>query len=836
MGGPLEQDPFLYNGVSNRSRGWKTKMPDKTLEVQQSLGLSVMRWDGASMSSNAWNHLKRDPELWHRDGNCYVHLYGQGHSRGGPAFKVPFSGLLEAKSYPLIDRFMARNVTKLISHAQGDIGDPVRRSHIELFIPAPPRSMVGESLGIALVSLMHSMHEFRSEDVDNVQDMIDYLDEEGYLNLRNNPTHALAILHLAEVFQLKYLYINSFAHCCGMSDQLFSIPEYQHVSPTTRKLIRRARVEMNLKLGRSTNMIGSFLQCELSEAHLGLYSGAQVHLQRFRTLLYDFYTARFGSYPPPSIDPRTMIFEVDVFRAMSNDFETLFQYLVDETFDTTHSSPFLAQGGICTWQSVRSFDMRNEFTTLFHPLPLLPNVSHESTSKRIAWLGKQTKSNQKQREGIQAALLRATNRRDDLLKNGLVRSYRRFEEDSVNPPTKGDKLENLGPMDGRKVRWILIYAMYQVLRQATEIPPEVGDTARAPYHLCISTTNLPPWDEERPLHSLVRRQTDHITRSASAFKAVWGSGRPSASRQRSIEIKPDIDYFALTHSESTATEAKDGGARLRRTKSWRGSFTNGLSRSLTGRRPSAKLTKQPPNKAARSANKIQYHEIIVQGYGNGLNDIEATLANLPSPTARVAIAEEDPALSALSRYSSNRDLGNSKEGSAKASDTSVSESSSGPSAGLSSSHQGSGVDTCSGVSDGQHDAASRQPGSSCFAGIRRRINDEGAPDASCGLMEPFKRRPRSVNGDFRRETTESAPANIRRVNSVAPQIAMPTPRSPMAWDHVQAVMEIKAKSWMANDVRPEWEQYTDVGGLTELAPPNGKSTSMPPLKEKDTKA
>lgn len=141
-------------------------------------------------------------------------------------------------------------MTRPAEYLQNGNGDAARQSRIELFIPAPPRStkqqayqyhlatrnfiayvfrrsMVGQNLGSALVTLMHSMHSFRSKNSDNVPDLMDYLDEEGYLNFRNHPVHALAVLHLAETFQLRDLYINAFAHCCGMSDQLFNVSEYQ---------------------------------------------------------------------------------------------------------------------------------------------------------------------------------------------------------------------------------------------------------------------------------------------------------------------------------------------------------------------------------------------------------------------------------------------------------------------------------------------------------------------------------------------------------------------------------------------------------------------------------
>lgn len=87
--------------------------------------------------------------------------------------------------------------------------------------------MVGNTLGDALVGVFHSMHEFRSDVDDNVEDLMEYLDEEGYLDMANQPNHALAILHLAECFQMKELYIRAFAHCVGMNDSLVSSTEYQ---------------------------------------------------------------------------------------------------------------------------------------------------------------------------------------------------------------------------------------------------------------------------------------------------------------------------------------------------------------------------------------------------------------------------------------------------------------------------------------------------------------------------------------------------------------------------------------------------------------------------------
>lgn len=89
------------------------------------------------------------------------------------------------------------------------------------------RSLVGSSLGAALVGLLDTMNEFRVAGADNVQDLLDFADEEGYADMRSAPDHALAILYFAEHFHFEDLYIDAFAHCAGMYEILASCSEYQ---------------------------------------------------------------------------------------------------------------------------------------------------------------------------------------------------------------------------------------------------------------------------------------------------------------------------------------------------------------------------------------------------------------------------------------------------------------------------------------------------------------------------------------------------------------------------------------------------------------------------------
>lgn len=169
---------------------------------------------------------------------------------------MPFGALLAAQCHPLIHRFAARDLPESPGGTvdlfddleQWNILNPTRR--IDLFIPAPRtadkhqaftyhlatrnlfawvfrRSLVGATLGNALIGVLNSMSEFRNHDEDHASDLLDYLDEEGYLDIRSHPVHALAILRLAELFRLRDLYVHAFCHCVGMSERLYSTPEYE---------------------------------------------------------------------------------------------------------------------------------------------------------------------------------------------------------------------------------------------------------------------------------------------------------------------------------------------------------------------------------------------------------------------------------------------------------------------------------------------------------------------------------------------------------------------------------------------------------------------------------
>ncbi|KAF2966653.1 hypothetical protein GQX73_g6904 [Xylaria multiplex] len=787
MDSPEVQQASCYNGVSNRSRGWKTWKLEKTPQSRLT-SPTVMRWDGASRSSEVWDNLRRDPELWFREGDCYVHLHAEGQSRRGASFKVPYSALVEGNYQPLINSFISRSRTNATIYLLNPAKQPV-----ELFIPAPPksdkrrsynyhlatrnlfafifrRSMVGDCLGSALITLYNSLRQFRTPDADNLQDLMSYMDEEGYLDLNNQPTHALAMLHLAETFQFRRLYIDAFAHCCGMSERVFLVPGFQLLSSATRTSLRRARREMYCRLRNASTMLTTFLRDELYEDDIELDTGATEHLEHFRYFLREFYTIKLNRYPPPSIDAETTIFEAKVFREMRNDFEALCEFLEDRDFDIFQSSDFLTDSHSFTLRSVQSFDARYNHETLFHPLPLFPDIPQKKPSFwKLPWWNRPTRVSKARRAETLAALARSTNQdRQEVVENHLVVLYRKFENQTTCP-IRSDRPEGQGPIDGRKIRWILIYAIYQTLRRATDVPLEVRDATGAPYHVCISTASLPPWKEEQLAHALVHTQQDLTSLPSIPLS-------PPTS-----EAKPDHESFTPADQPARDTKERPTSSALEHSTS-RGSSTLRRSFSLLAKQ----VTEQPP-----VSFKARRRETISCGSDNKMMASKKIVAIERSST------------------------GPSHASSSRATGSPASEAS------TSSCYNSNSETATSDTPDSSVTSSPVQPAT------EKQENELASIRARCGLHEvdcdtgrladryppvPSGKRTLNVQGDTTGRALEPAPLDIRKERKRPASIQMPSPQAPTAWDYIQAVMEIQASNYESAG----WDQFTHLGDFIEV--------------------
>lgn len=281
---------------------------------------------------------------------------------------------------------------------------------------------------------------------------------------------------------------------------------------------------MDLRLERAGASLGNFLENDLSGA-LGLGKEAQLHLERFRSFLHTFYVGQHGYWPPTPLDRSSSGLPKEVYRSMYFDFRDLYDYLCDPTSETPIQDNKPVDGGICVYQNVVAFDKKHKYTSLPHPLPLIPktpaSMNNRSTFGRL-FGGKRVDT--ERRLAASNALCAASNLYEDgVMDCGLVREYLRFEKSWTML-----EQSTVSCADARKVRWILVYATLQILISVTRAPQEVRDTEGVSYPLCCQIGGTPPW----------KTGDKKMARPASA------PIKTASLRERLLELGPDMDILS----------------------------------------------------------------------------------------------------------------------------------------------------------------------------------------------------------------------------------------------------------------------------------------------------
>lgn len=489
------------------------------------------------------------------------------------------------------------------------------------------RSVVGAKLSSALVGLWHRLRQWLPGRRTLRTEFAAYLHEQGYLAFAENAEHALACLKFAEETGFRDIWIDAFAHCAGMHARLDLSPEFGGVSKATGARITRASLEMDLHISRVVKALGGFLEQELGPEHLGLSKPARDHLDHFRSFLHSYYVDKLGWFPPP----RRSTWDKRPWREMYEDFQALYEYLVDRESSPDWTSNRGVTGGICVSQNVQAFDGRHGYTPLSHPLALLPSAATlkrrrsitSQTALRNFKLGKASTAPDAKLTPYQALTI-ATNRLDDIqASRPLLRAYQGFERSKVE--------SRLDHSEARKVRWILVYGALQMLSSIMKGPKEVRETGTTSYPVCVLTTGCPVPenidDHFEEMRNPGLQTTPKATWVPDALSVL--EGRPLEDRSPSrISIHPDCeadsaeDYFAsntVSRSDSTVSLNQQGSqSRSNMSVARTGSIRNSMQvsvRSLVGslNKRNSRRTSLPlePRKMA------SYCEIVVEDYGNG---------------------------------------------------------------------------------------------------------------------------------------------------------------------------------------------------------------------------
>ncbi|ETI25894.1 hypothetical protein G647_02671 [Cladophialophora carrionii CBS 160.54] len=621
----------------------------------------LRRWDGRGRVTTDWINIFHEPELCWPTGDCLVYLREPGQSSRGPAFRVHTDFLRVRGFESLVDRCIVRNsihatVQCALPNCAGC--DP-HEAIQELYIPAPHgvsledvfhhhittrnffawlynRPLAGRTLGTALASLKARLDEYRPDDgSQNTLEVLSYAEHQRYLDFRECVDHALAALYLAEKLQVEDLWVDAFAHCVGMSHRgLRSSIEYAVLGAKAKTLVNRARLEMDVRLNNVNKSVVSFFENEVSCSFLGLPQPAREHLDKFRTFLKSVYSEQYGSWPPDNFEEEVV--QQEIYSTLFSDFLNLYQHLVDtESSADMVENDISKTGGVCTLQNIQAFDKEHSYTPLAQPLPKLPEPLEPSSmrpklQRRLSWNPKQRRKalRKTQRAHDKSALIAASNRDVLLMDCPLVRKYSDFEELAVD-----DDLSCLSAIEGRKVRWILIYAVLQTFHSIAQPPKEVRNISNLTYSLCCRPPAQKPWQEQQlpEVRTLDKRDSQlvpdnsysHTNLSSPSLGESLTRGRSAKARRRTLPANLSASFLASLPSKTPP-----------------GSRSTSLRR-LVSRRSKLGVDEVAPKRPS-------FCEIFVEGYGNGLNEIARDGANntpaelTAEPEAMENAIKEDP--------------------------------------------------------------------------------------------------------------------------------------------------------------------------------------------------
>ncbi|EXJ78307.1 hypothetical protein A1O3_09468 [Capronia epimyces CBS 606.96] len=613
----------------------------------------LRRWDGRARVTTDWINLFHEPELCWPTGDCLVYLREPGQSSRGPAFRV-HTAFLKVKGFEtLVDRCLTRNSI----HAEAQCvlpncpGCDPQQTLLELYIPAPHgagledifdyhvttrnffawlynRPLAGRALGKALADLKARIDVYRPDDTSqNALEVVSYAEQQKYLDFRECVDHALAALYLAETLQIQDLWVDAFAHCVGMSHRgLRSSIEYEVTSTKSKALINRARLEMDLRLDRVYKSVVDFFESEVRVGFLGLPQPARDHLFKFRAFLRKFYVDKHLCWPPDGFESDAT--RQKIYSAIFSDFKNLYQHLVDpESSTSLGESDVTKSGGICTHQVIQAFDIKHRYEPLAHPLPLLPKGpdsaagQRQPLQRRLSWNPIQKRKADREARKMQdkQALITASNRDLLVMDCPLVRRFSEFEESTVD-----DELVGLSVIEGRKVRWLMVYAVLQTFHAIAQPPVQVRNTNNLTYSLCCQPPKRMPWQ-------------------LTPVPDVRSVGRVSS------QLIPDTSYSHTNALKSSTGEGMVRGrsAKARRRTTLPAHLPGSLKASLTSKTPPGSRSSSLRRLISRRAQSVvdempskrpAFCEIFVEGYGNGLNEVNAEKA---APGAMELAAEQD---------------------------------------------------------------------------------------------------------------------------------------------------------------------------------------------------
>ncbi|KAI0188182.1 hypothetical protein EV127DRAFT_135243 [Xylaria flabelliformis] len=388
-------------------------------------------------------------------------------------------------------------------------------------------SLVGISLFQALQDLLGRLDAYMEPDADNVGTILNYLSARGIDDARNDPETAVSMLAWSETPEVRWEegWREAFLHCAGMYARLENCADFRHLTPITRALLERACLETQLRVQAAEERLVAFAFAD-AWGPTPTNNTARAAAERLQQFFISHYAKTCGTWPPAESGARTtdgeeMWLTRTVAQMLQKDFGALYDYLVnrDVVWDESEMRSsrkwmMVSESGNKSFEAdtedlpltdlLIEFDNRMRFPHIPHPYPLVPDSITPASSPRPGSSRDRSKKDKDKDKNakpvspddrtlerrIQLAYTEATNiysLGSEFAQSDLIENFVKFE--------KTDMVGSVDPFTARRGRWVLIYAVLQILATVSVDSPNVRYKEGVPYHLSprLKGTRTPPW-------------------------------------------------------------------------------------------------------------------------------------------------------------------------------------------------------------------------------------------------------------------------------------------------------------------------------------------------------
>ncbi|KAI0547024.1 hypothetical protein F4679DRAFT_378041 [Xylaria curta] len=501
-------------------------------------------------------------------------------------------------------------------NAQADIDGQIS---YEMYFPTPPNltkaethrhaittrnvfallyhaSLVGISLFQALQDLLARLDAYMEPDADNVGTILNYLSARGIDDARNDPETAVSMLAWSETPEVRWEegWREAFLHCAGMYARLENCADFRHLTPITRALLERACLETQLRVQAAEERLVSFAFADAwGPTTTTTPNTARAAAERLQQFFMAHYAKTCGTWPPAesgaarTTDGEEMWLTRTVAQMLQKDFGALYDYLVnrDVVWDESEMRSsrkwmMVSESGNKSFAAdtedlpltdlLIEFDNRLRFPHIPHPYPLVPDSIPPTASPRPGSSRDRAKKEKDKDKNpklddrtlerrIQLAYTEATNiysLGSEFAQSDLIENFVKFE--------KTDMLGVVDPFTARRGRWVLIYAVLQILATVSVDSPNVRYKDGVPYHLSprLKGTRTPPWKGVTSSAIEASHELSHCWIAPTTWNASVEEDFV-ISRMRAAHNKfPRPPPSSTVRSSATATPTMWGGSSV----------------------------------------------------------------------------------------------------------------------------------------------------------------------------------------------------------------------------------------------------------------------------------